>query len=308
MPRRRSSSTQPSTPAQARRRRLATAASMIPLAIGLATSGVTGGGQGSTPAQSTTQQTEQVEPGFAQSCGNPHFPTGTPTVMDNSSCSIAGNGGAETFQNEAKNNFCAGTLDPPQAITISDLQDLQTQVQNQHLPFGNSSTHPLTNQPGPIKERTPLVKLGEGRQVVLLGFVKIARQEGAESVNCGKMFPDKNDTAHHDIHISIVQNATDEECSGVVVEMIPHHRPPEWNQPHVQEVADAHLLVRVTGQQMFDSSHSPCINGVPVPSGAAHDPARISLWEIHPIYKFEVCPQGDCSSGGWVPLELWKKG
>jgi hypothetical protein len=41
---------------------------------------------------------------------------------------------------------------------------------------------------------------------------------------------------------------------------------------------------------------------------AKGDPARVSLWEVHPIYKFEVCENGDCSSGsGWVPLEQWKQ-
>jgi hypothetical protein len=58
-----------------------------------------------------------------------------------------------------------------------------------------------------------------------------------------------------------------------------------------------------TGQWMFDSSHTPCVNGSPIKG----DPARISLWEVHPIYKFEVCPQGNCTSVGWVPLEAWTK-
>jgi len=71
----------------------------------------------------------------------------------------------------------------------------------------------------------------------------------------------------------------------------------------LNHVAKSGLLVRVTGQRMFDSSHTPCINGSP----AKGDPARVSLWEVHPIYKFEVCPQGNCAGGDWVPLEAWNK-
>jgi hypothetical protein len=146
--------------------------------------------------------------------------------------------------------------------------------------------------------------LGEGTQVTLTGFVKIARQEGAESVNCGKGGPVPDQPQYHDIHISIVSDVTSDECSSVVVEMIPHHRPTSWTAVRVNQVAAAKRPVRVTGQLMFDSSHSPCVNGTP----SSHDPARISLWEVHPVYKFEVCATGDCSAGsGWVPLESWQK-
>jgi hypothetical protein len=47
---------------------------------------------------------------------------------------------------------------------------------------------------------------------------------------------------------------------------------------------------------MVDSSHTPCAGGV----GIKGDPKRASLWEVHPIYKFEVCPGGKC-----VTLEDW---
>ena len=84
-----------------------------------------------------------------------------------------------------------------------------------------------------------------------------------------------DDPAYHDIHISIVLSPADSECSGVVVEMTPHYRPAAWSAQLVNQVAAAGLLVRVTGQRMFDSSHTPCISGSPIKG----DPARISLWE-----------------------------
>jgi len=173
---------------------------------------------------------------------------------------------------------------------------------NKTINFGNDQDHPLSPAPGPTLNRAPLAALGEGKPVVLQGFVLIARQEGQESVNCEASVP--NSPLSYDIHISIVDAAANrDECSGVIVEMSPHHRPAAWTQPQVQAVADAHLPVRVTGQLFFDSSHTPCQNGSPV-SG---DPSRASLWEVHPIYKFEVCTPGDCASGqGWTPIETWK--
>jgi hypothetical protein len=273
-------------------------APFAPLALALLMNNVSGN-KGAAPVEPTEPMATAA--GFAQLCANPHFPTEEPAAMDGTSCGISGNGGPETWQNEAKNNCCAP--DPAKPITIPGMVQLQKQVQqNQSIPFGNPRQHPLTSTPGPAKDRTALAALGEGSQVVLQGFVLIARQEGAESVNCGANVPNEPD--YHDIHISIVQNVGDSECSGVVVEMTPHHRPMEWTPANLQAVAKAHLLVRVTGQLMFDSSHTPCVNGTSVKG----DPSRVSLWEVHPIYKFDVCSDGNCSSGsGWLPLEAWTK-
>ncbi len=238
---------------------------------------------------------------FTNSCTAPQFPSVTPTNIDGL-CGVAGTpGSSEAGQNQVKNSFCASG--PAQPITVAGLVALQEKVQqNTSINFGNKSDHPLSSKPGPVKKRAPLTALGEGNEVVLQGYVLIARQEGAESVNCGKAVPKV--PASYDIHISLVDSPAGQvECSGVVAEMIPHHRPAAWKEANVQAVATAHLPVRVTGQLFFDSSHTPCVSGVPVQG----DPSRASDWEIHPIYKFEVCTEGTCDSGsGWVPLEQWK--
>lgn len=239
---------------------------------------------------------------FKPSCPHPSFPAPPPKSLAaiDSDCAVSGQPSqppAETAQNSAKNNFCA--TGPEQAITIAQMRDLQTQVQgNRAINFGGR-VHPLSSQPGPTTNRTPLTNMGEGKVRVLEGYVLIARQEGKEMVNCETTPPDI--PASHDIHISIVDNASQvhgNECESVVAEMSPHHRPDSWNEANVQKVALAHQRVRVTGQLFFDSSHSPCVNG----QAEAGDPHRSSLWEIHPIYKFEVCPTGNCASGGWHPL------
>jgi hypothetical protein len=272
-------------------------APFAPLAMAMLMHTVSPGGNAAVEAPSE-EVTESAGGGFVQSCTSPLFPPDSAdTSIDETSCTIVGNGGAETWQNEAKNNFCA--VGPARPITIAEMLELQSNVeQDSSIPFGNPRNHPLSARAGPATDRSKLKAMGEGSMVSLEGYVRIARQEGAESVNCGSNVA--NIASNHDIHISIVDSPGADECSGVVVEMIPHHRPDSWTPTSVNEVGKADLLVRVTGQLMFDSSHTPCQNGTSIPG----DPKRSSLWEVHPIYKFDVCPEGNCSSGsGWMSLE-----
>ncbi|MBV8895432.1 MAG: hypothetical protein JO051_02895 [Acidobacteriaceae bacterium] len=237
---------------------------------------------------------------FVSACTSPSYPSPPPRTKPgiDSLCGVQGSGGAEANQNMAKNNFCAtGT---PSDMTIDDFTNLQTQVENDSsIPFGTDAQG--GREKGPAVDRAPLRALGEGKLVRMQGFVLFGREEGAESVNCEKTVP--NQPADHDIHIELVGSAGQtDECSGVVAEMIPHHRPDTWTADNVEQLAGAQLPVRVTGQLFFDSSHFPCQNG----AGVADNPKRISLWEVHPIYAFEVCSSGDCSSdSGWVPLDQW---
>lgn len=238
---------------------------------------------------------------FKPVCVTPSFPTPPPKkrLGIDSQCGLTGAGtGPEGVQDSVKNNFCArGT---PQKITIDYLKGLQAKVeQNPSINFGNENKG--GRKKGPTTNRAPLRRLGEGKLVTIQAYVLIARQEGAESVNCGKNVP--NDPLFHDIHISLVSSTDiDNECSGVVAEMSPHHRPDSWTHLNVEKVAREKLPVRVTGQLYFDSSHFPCSNGE---SAGAGNPKRISLWEIHPIYKFEVCT-ADCDGAGkWLSLDEW---
>jgi len=66
----------------------------------------------------------------------------------------------------------------------------------------------------------------------------------------------------------------------------------EPHQPN--ESFDAEIARARSGQLYFDSSHFPCKGGV---GKGAGNPKRKSLWEIHPIYKFEVCT-ADCDGEG----------
>jgi hypothetical protein len=249
---------------------------------------------------------------FPDTCANgktPHFPSKTAMSIDNQ-CGLNGappqGHPEEGLQNQAKNNFCAdaATAEP---IKLSEIESLQGDAETQE-----KKNHFTPGQPPP--DRAFVKTLGEGHLVVFEGFVFHARQECKETVNCGTTPPNVN--ASHDIHIALLEQprktqANDpkpdqdkEECTGFVAEMIPHHRPAEWTACSVNDVAGKGLRVRVTGQQFFDGSHVPCKNGAPQGS----NPKRVSLWEIHPIYSFEVCPSGDCTHGGWQPLETFAAG
>ncbi len=216
---------------------------------------------------------------YEPSCSSPSYPSPAPAtpLAIGSQCGVQGAGADEANQNMAKNNFCASGT--PKPMTIDDFTNLQKQVNdNPSIPFGNSSEGGRPK--GPATDRAPLQELGEGTLVQMQAYVLFARQEGAESVNCETAVPDE--AAYHDIHIELVSaSGTTDECSGIVAEMIPHHRPGTWTAANVSRVATAKLPVRITGQLFFDSSHVPCQNGASV----GDNPKRVSLWEIHPIYK-----------------------
>jgi hypothetical protein len=238
---------------------------------------------------------------FSPGCSNPSYPVPAPVKPPgiDAKCGIMGTGTTEANQNRAKNNFCA--TGEAEQLVIADFARLQAQVEkNPGIPFGDvpSGTRPK----GPAVDRAPLQKLGEGKLVVMQGYVFAAKQEGAETVNCASNVP--NLPSYHDIHIAVVDSAPQtDECSGIVTEMIPHHRPDAWKPANIDKVRQAKARVRITGQLFFDSSHVPCQNG----QGVRDNPKRISLWEIHPVYNFEVCT-ADCANGGqWLRLDEWLK-
>src|SRR5215471_1148607 len=140
---------------------------------------------------------------FTPSCDSPSYPTPAPqaSLGIDAACDLPGSGGAEANQNKAKNNFCASGT--PKEMTIADLKKLQTTVNNdKSINFGDANS--ATRKKGPTVDRSKLEDLGEGTLVTIKAYVLIARQEGAESVNCGHNVTD--DKPFHDIHISLVDS------------------------------------------------------------------------------------------------------
>ena len=130
---------------------------------------------------------------------------------------------------------------------------------------------------------------------------KTSNVSSGESVNCKRKGKENND-----IHITLVTAPDDPPCGGIVAEMIPHYRPKAWRDSAIQALERP---VRVTGHLFFDSPHLPCDEeGNPVGGNLA----RVSLWEIHPVYAFEVCKyttlpacRGDHDED-WTPLGAGK--
>ena len=211
-----------------------------------------------------------------------------------SSCGLNGDGkGGSALQNQTKNNFCAGNSYQP--ITQSDLLSKQQKVAA--LP-GYSDWSP-ENMPS---SRADFISLGEGTAVQFVGYVLEAHYAdltSGESVNCYV----KDDEASNDIHIALVPaTGLTDECQSNSAEMTPHYRPAAWTVANLEKVGHT-TLVRVSGQLMYDADHKICGEQ----GFVAHDnPSRMSGWEIHPVYAFDVCvkqAEGSCSE--WQALSDW---
>jgi len=232
------------------------------------------------------------------------------------SCGVEGQpeNPAGRLQNHVKTNYCASGT--PQIVQIADFVVLQKAVDGAGIDYGNSYRH----EHGPPDDRGPLTSLPgtlkEGGVVSMVGFMvdphyspKGASQAG-ESVNCHR-----KGHATADIHLNLSEepleltkaNKVAELCKTVSAEIIPHYRPAFLEVDQLTLVQD--FPVKITGQLFFDGSHKAC-NGSHVKVG---DPARISVWEIHPVYKIEVCSERDLSAcdpndkSKWTTLDKWKE-
>jgi Bacterial SH3 domain len=207
-------------------------------------------------------------------------------------------------ENHAKNNFCIPG--PPIDISYEDLRQLQQQTEQQ-----NVSEAQLKDEPTRAAKLSHLISvdghsIGEGILVRLVIHVISGMADYAdtatqgfngESVNCNRPSEEEND-----IHIPLGEQTHVDECLSVTAEMSPHFRPAKWTPDSINSAGEH--PVRITGQLFYDSSHKPCKPGKPA------SPKRVSLWEIHPVYAFEVCTSStdieQCKAApesAWQPLD-----
>ena len=147
------------------------------------------------------------------------------------------------------------------------------------------------------KTRGELKDLGEGKAIVVKGYLIHAKVSAAETPNCRLTGQSNND-----FHLNIVRRKTDPREESLVIEMTPRVRAihAEWTFKAISALADEEdpPYVRVTGWLLLDTEHLSG-NGGP----------RATEWEIHPITKFEVCGETrkSCDAGnGWKNLdEQW---
>ena len=280
MPKRRSKPRTPVTP-QRRRNRVTSLATMVPLALGLASTQLPSG----QPVTRTAANTTAAAAAFHSSCSLPFRGSVNPAI-DNE-CSIDGGSSdpAKQLESESKNDFCAETSSP-EVFDHQQLVDLQTTATAAKLKKS-------------LPDRKVLEDMGEGKYVSYIAFVKDAHYSDVskgEAVNCNIPGNDTND-----IHIVLVQNPGDDECTSTTAEMSPHFRPATWTPDNIMKASAGHPI-RVEGHLFYDGSHSPCT------ATSRPNPKRASLWEVHPVYSFEVCSQNtiaECQARNaeWTPLE-----
>jgi hypothetical protein len=158
--------------------------------------------------------------------------------------------------------------------------------------------------------RDELKQLGEGQKITVVAWALTARKGSSETCNC-----QLTGVADADNHIVLVDpgvkrpTLAENECCSVTAEFTTRTRldHPKFTRLKLNRLIDASwktskanpsgkLLVRVTGLLLFDSFHF------------FHLPLkRDTNWEIHPILKFEYCPDGKTcradSDENWINFD-----
>jgi hypothetical protein len=186
----------------------------------------------------------------------------------------------------------------PKPFALDDARSLQNYIDNT---FADARTTKTKFEPTRSLSNIPAFNgtLSEGDLVKLSAYLIKAHDEGSESVNCAG-----NDGT--DIHISVgPQSPHTTEFDGIVAEMIPQlPRPVGWDTLTLNRLAGKQVLI--VGNLSYDNEHFVNENAANPKPG---QPKRFSLWEIHPITEFFVCPAGDwCDpdvASDWLTLTAW---
>jgi hypothetical protein len=120
----------------------------------------------------------------------------------------------------------------------------------------------------------------EAKAVRVTGYLINVREEGNESCN-------GNDSAYHDFHLWIADSSGKSESGSIIAEAIPYWQSqfPGWLVAKFESLK--YTQVRISGWIMWDEDHPEQLGS-----------SRISLWEIHPMTKFEYF-----SNGSWQTLQ-----
>jgi hypothetical protein len=97
--------------------------------------------------------------------------------------------------------------------------------------------------------------------------------------------------------------------TSVIVEMTPHDRFQYenniWTLDNLQRATGRQ--VRVVGQLIIDNEHNLTSQNCAIAQTAADKQTcwRASVWELHPVVRFQVCPNDSCAldSTDWVELD-----
>lgn len=195
----------------------------------------------------------------------------------------------------------------PIVLSFDDLHDLENESEH--------ANYPVLVYPEPaeraalktVKIRGGALSLREGKFVAVAGFIasdRTIRCGSQESVNCTFTDPSTADgdliCKNTDIHIPLTEKRNQEEKSAIVVEPIPFRSLNKKLKPSLlAEWRDDQRMVLVMGQLFYDSIHAPD------PEGGSNQPDRFTVWEVHPVERFFVCPKDvDCDP---KDLSAWEE-
>ncbi len=260
-----------------------------------ACSGTTGENKSATTTNSNAgQRTAANEPTLSSATPSTAFPImpnkPQPSWDPNWPCAPEGdatgpNPKSDPVLNRFKNRFDSGSY---VAVAFAAIKDL-------HYPdvgkkFHNDWTQSQKDEIGsyegtPVSVEGYLTLVNNQKQQGGPPLMEGAREEGKESCNCHK-----DTTEFHDFHLWLRGDPSADRGSSVVVEITPpvRARHPAWTVVKLTEIANKGQRVRVSGWLVFDEEHPEQVS--------QHQ--RATLWEVHPIIKFEVL-QAD---NKWVEL------
>jgi hypothetical protein len=263
------------------------AATLVPLALALATGPLIGAASGSATSSARTTSATAAKAKVA--CA---------AVL--SACPEAGCAHTDTpdaVTNELKRRLPAGGS--PKLLTLDDFKRLQD---DEIAAFGDDRIEPTEAERSKSLHQLSIGggKVSEGDLVQVVGFlVGTSHANSGESVNC-KL----TGSANNDFHITIADDPSSDEFAGIVVEMTPQVRKKAWTLKALAAAEALDRPVLVIGQLFYDNKHH--VNDDPEnPQGG--DPKRFSLFEVHPVTAFFVCKTAEqCDPnrpGDWLALE-----
>ncbi len=217
--------------------------------------------------------------------------------------------GYDAYLNLLKNRTMPAS-DPVRYLTQHDYDDLEKQT-----PDGLKRTNHAD-----FKDQ--LSQLGEGQIVGLIGYLYYFQKTGAESSNC-QLSSNDAEGSNVDYHIGIGFDASlakqtksnppaalkkELQQNSVIVEMTPYYRylyhSSDWTLESLKGALGKQ--VRVVGQLMNDSEHDVASQNCALATTAAQRQKcwRYSVWELHPVIRFQVCGEDSCdeNSTAWADL------
>jgi hypothetical protein len=214
---------------------------------------------------------------------------------------------ADRLRLDAQNNLCAATS-APVPMALKEFALLPSPPSSQ-LATSRKSLARVVVLPG-------RADVGEGTVVRTVGLISKAHIVGCQdpapgdpagsAVTCHFMGGPK--ISEIQLNLSPITSPSDTpDCQAVVAKLITHYRPIWWDDI---DIKTPEAPVRITGQLFYDNQAEACGGRAPSSRAVGARPARLTRWEVHPVYGIDVCiaPEAGCdpmNGARWVPYHQW---